>query len=245
MAEQFNYIDDYFNGLLSPEEKQNFEQRCETDEQFADEVALYIASREAARNELLEQKRNGWKQLGNTPVVEMKKEETRVVKMNRWYMLAAAASIAAIILLLVPFGRSPQQLARNYINDNLQQLSVNMDGSKDSLQLGIDFYNKKDYVNALLLFEDLYKKDAANTDALKYAGLTYLVKDDYSNAIKNFDELAATKDLFANPGLFYKALTLLKRNQGNDQTEAKELLKRVVNEKLEGEKQAAEWLKKL
>ncbi len=245
MAEQFNYIDDYFNGLLSPEEKQVFERRCETDEQFADEVALYIASREAIRNEVLAQKRNEWKQLTDTNVVKMKKEETRVLRMNRWYLMAAAASVIGIIFLLVPFRKSSQELAANYIKENLEQLSVTMDGSKDSLQMGIDFYNKKDYQHALPLFRDLYKKDTANTDALKYAGLTYLMQEDYNNAIHSFDTLAAKQGLFANPGLFYKAITLLKRNHNSDKLAAKTLLHEVVNNQLEGQKEALQLLKKL
>jgi tetratricopeptide (TPR) repeat protein len=245
MNELWNYIDDYFNGLLSTEEKQKFEQRCETDEQFADEVALYITTRQTMRTQLLEQKKNEWKLLGNTPVVEMQKPETKVVKINRWYMLAAAASIIGIVFLLNPFSKGAGEMASEYVKNNLEQLSVNMDGSKDSLQLAINFYNQKEYKNALLLFNDIYQKDPSQTDALKFSGLTLLMQGNYDAAIVKFDELAAKQGLFSNPGLFYKALVLLKRNTGADKEEARKLLQQVADQQLEGSKQAAEWIKKI
>jgi hypothetical protein len=245
MNELWNYIDDYFNGLLTTDEKLKFEQRCETDEQFADEVAMYISSRDAMRAELLEQKKNEWKLLGTTPVVELKKTETKVINMSRWYMLAAAASIIGIVFLFNPFSKSADELANDYVKNNLEQLSVTMDGRKDSLQTAINLYNKKEYANAVVIFDDLYTKDSTQTDALKFAGLTYMMQDKTNEAISKFDELAAKQNLFSNPGLFYKALVLLKRNTGTDKEDAKKLLQQVTEQQLEGSKEAAVWLKKI
>jgi hypothetical protein len=245
MNELWNYIDDYFNGLLTADEKLKFEQRCETDEQFADEVAMYISSRDAMRAELLEQKKNEWKLLGTTPVVKLKKTETKVINMSRWYMLAAAASIIGIVFLFNPFSKSADELANDYVKNNLEQLSVTMDGRKDSLQTAINLYNKKEYANAVVIFDDLYTKDSTQTDALKFAGLTYMMQDKTNEAISKFDELAAKQNLFSNPGLFYKALVLLKRNTGTDKEDAKKLLQQVTEQQLEGSKEAAVWLKKI
>ena len=50
--------------------------------------------------------------------------------------------------------------------------------------------------------------------------------------------------MLSNPGLFYKAVTLLKRNKEGDVKQAKELLEQVVKEHLDNSKEAAEWLKK-
>ena len=57
MSDTINNIDNYFNNLLSAEEKAVFEKKCETDNDFANEVALYVISRDTVRNELLEQKK--------------------------------------------------------------------------------------------------------------------------------------------------------------------------------------------
>jgi tetratricopeptide (TPR) repeat protein len=246
MNELLEYIDNYFNGLLSPGEKGVFETRCETDEQFAAEVALYITSRNALRNEILELKRKEWKNIGNTSGVIAKKKSAKPVKMRRMYLLlAAAASVIAIVFLLLPYKKSPQQLADSYIKKNLQRLGVAMQGTKDSLQDGISAYNKKEYEKAQVIFEQLYRNDPDNTDALKYEGLTKLMQLDYDGAAGLFDELAAKQNLFANPGLFYKALVLLKRNAVGDTDKARQLLQQVIDRRLEGDKESAELLKRI
>jgi hypothetical protein len=239
MNELTAYIDNYFNGLLNPEEKQVFETRCESDETFAGEVALYIASRSALRDEVLEQKRNEWKRRDGST----KKARTKVIKLKRWYMAAAAAAVISIVFLLIPSGKTPQQLADEYIEANLQQISVTMSGANDSLQTGIVAYNRKEYRAAHEIFSRLYRQNADNSDALKYDGLSSLMLEDYSGAINLFDSLAAKQNLFYNPGLFYKALVLLKRNQPGDKEACKLLLQQVIDRKLDNNKEAAEILK--
>lgn len=239
MNESTTYIDDYFNGLLNPEEKRDFETRCEVDEAFAAEVAGYIASRSAIRDELLQQKRKEWE--GHS----IKKNNARIVNLKRWYMVAAAAAVICMVVLFVPFSKSPQQMAGNYIDDNLQQISVTMSGTTDSLQNGISAYNKKAYAEAHEIFSRLYLADPNNSEALKYDGLCSLMQEDYTGALRLFDALAAKQNLFSNPGLFYKALVLLKRNGAGDEDAARKLLKQVVEKELEGHKEAAGLLQKM
>jgi tetratricopeptide (TPR) repeat protein len=235
------YIDSYFNGLLNTEEKKVFETSCEKDEAFAGEVALYIANRSALRDELLQQKRKEWEGKAGPA----KRNTTRVVKMKRWYAVAAAAVVIGIVFLLVPFGETPQQLADEYIKGNLRQISVTMSGSNDSLQTGIEAYNKKEYRKAHEIFSQLYQQHPGNTDALKYDGLSSLMLEDYSGAVNLFDSLATKQNLFSNPGLFFKTLVLLKRNQPGDKEAAKLLLQQVIDGGLDNKKEAAEILKKM
>ncbi|MEJ7680066.1 MAG: hypothetical protein WKG06_19840 [Segetibacter sp.] len=63
MSETLEYIEAYFEKGLSNAERQLFEERCVDDENFAKEVAFYVMSREAIREELTEQKNNNG---GNT-----------------------------------------------------------------------------------------------------------------------------------------------------------------------------------
>jgi hypothetical protein len=57
-----------------------------------------------------------------------------------------------------------------------------------------------------------------------------------------FNELAAKKELFSNPGMFLKAITLLQRNQPGDREQAEQLLQQVIDEKADGSKEAERWL---
>ena len=69
--------------------------------------------------------------------------------------------------------------------------------------------------------------------------------DNYDKALGYFDWLAKEQGYFTNPGEFYQALTLLKRNQPGDIQKAKVLLQDVVNKNLTGNETAKEWLKDL
>ncbi|GEM_PF-3375213 len=80
---------------------------------------------------------------------------------------------------------------------------------------------------------------------LKYEGFAYLLLKDYDKAVKSFHALSLKLDLFSNPGLFYEALALVKRNSAGDADAARKLLKQVVDKKLEGETEAEKILKKL
>ncbi len=163
-----------------------------------------------------------------------------------WLYMAAASVIVAVILLSVFYHvqkNSPQQLADNYIQQNFKNLSVTGE-AKDSLQTGLNLFNSGKLAESMALFENL-AKDSANSKAQKFAGIVALRKDDYSKAIIYFNMLEAKKDLHSNPGKFYKALTLLKRNDGKDKDTAKQLLNEVIAKDLEGKNQALNWMRKL
>ncbi len=104
-----------------------------------------------------------------------------------------------------------------------------MSANTDSITLGLEAYNNKEYDKALGLLEGVEQRDPTNSDVKKYTGLAYLQKEDYDNAVQQFDELA-NMNLHSNPGHFLKAMALLERNKPGDKEEAKTLLQKVVNE---------------
>ena len=242
MPGTIEYIESYFQQTLSSEDRVAFEARCEKDEAFAKDVAFYITARQALREELLGQKVAEWKKEDAVreeiaPVIPMNKRTT----FGKWAAYVAAACVVlAISVYLFEVRTTPQKLATAYINNTLSQT---MDASHDSIQLGIAAYNDKEYERALQLFEGVEQRDPSNSDAKKYAGLTYLQKQDYDKAMQQFDKLS-NMQLQSNPGDFLKATTLLVRNKQGDKEEAKALLQKVVNEKEEESKKAEEWLKK-
>jgi tetratricopeptide (TPR) repeat protein len=238
-------IDNYFQQNLDETEKKIFESRCENDKAFAEEVAFYITSRGILKEQLLQQKQAQWK------MAETNKSEDvffiRSIKKiagAKWAYAAAACLLLAFGTYFFERSSSPNSLADNYVQNNFNHLGLTMDGSKDSMQAAITAYNNKQFDKALPIFEGLYKNHPENNYALADAGKVYLVTGNYDKAIQKFDELANTKGLFSNPGMFLKAITLLHRNNAGDKTEAKQLLETVKDQNLEGSKDAAEWLKK-
>ena len=246
MSEHFEYIDAYFHKELNESEKKEFEERCTTDEQFANDVALYISSRSALREMLLEQKKNEWGEAESdetgTTMVPVKQMNAR-----RWILYAAAACLILAILVFPFFSKdSPQELASKYMNQTLVTSSQTMGGLPDSLQLGIEAYKKKDFTTSTQIFRDVYHAHPENTDALTYLGQTYVMTGNFDEAIASFDELTQKQaNSSYNYGPFLKAVTLMKRNLGNDLQVAKGLLQKVVEKdnNLDGKREAEKWLK--
>jgi tetratricopeptide (TPR) repeat protein len=243
--ETIEYIDSYFQQTMNADERKIFEKKCEEDNLFAQEVAFYIMTLESLREELLQQKQSAWR---NKSIIEdlpfiptLKKSFT-----SRWIAYAAAACLVlAASVYFFETNPSPKKLAENYIKTNYSNLSLTMDASRDSLQSGIDAYNNKEYDKALRLFKSIEKNDAQNSDVKKYAGLTYMQKEEYDSALQQFDMLSNMKGLFSNSGDFLKAVALMGRSKPGDKDKAKMLLQKVLSEKEEGSEKAAEWEKKL
>lgn len=245
MMETLDYIESYFTNTLSDTERKAFEQRCENDNVFAQEVALYTLTRESLREKLLRQKQAQWKQIENVKQNSIVAAPVRKMNFRQWVSYAAAACILlAVALVYLNGSTSPQQLAGAYIDKNIVHIGIEMSASRDSLETGMKYYNNKNYDSALNLFKALDNDLPVRSEAKKYEGYVYLVTKDYDNALAQFDELS-NMDLYSNPGMFLKAVTLLRRNREGDKETAKELLNMVINdEKAEGKEEAKEMLKK-
>ena len=239
------YIDSYFQQTMDANERGVFEKKCEQNEAFAKEVAFYILTRQTLREELLQQKQSLWrakKIIDDLLFIPTIKKSLA----SRWVTyLAAACVLLAVSVYFFETNPSPKKLAENYIKTNYGNLSLTMDASRDSLQLGIDAYNNRDYDKALQLFKSIEKTDSQNSDAKKYAGITYMQKEEYDSALQQFEALANMKGLFSNPGDFLKAIALMGRNKPGDKDKAKMILQKVLSEKEEGSDKAEEWEKKL
>lgn len=245
MSESLPYIDSYFTETLSAEEKIAFEKRCEADESFAEQVAFYIASRDALKNELHQQKKKEFEELYKRLPIEQK--QAGVLRRITPYIAAAAACLVLFFGWMAYFKpASPQQLASEYVSGNFSTLSIRMgaDG-KDSLSAGIYAYNEKNYQEAEKIFKGLSQNKELASDGIRYLGILYLATNRYDEAITQFDNLSKYGTLFANPALFYKAVVLMRRSAPGDREAARILLEEVVRKDLSGSKEARKWLNKL
>jgi tetratricopeptide (TPR) repeat protein len=243
MVEILEYIESYFENNLSTEDRKTFENRVVSDNDFAQEVATYITMRQQIRNELLHQKQTAWR--SESVGEEEQKPQPVVVKLNpsarrKWLAIAASLFIVFSIALTLVFKGSSgaQHLAQNFANEPLSSM---MDGSNDSLQLGIAAYKNGDYTAAEKLFIGYYATHPDVTDALAYSGRVSLQLKEYDKAVNRF-KLLANQPLHANPGLFYEAVSLLLRNKKGDKEEAKRLLEEVVAKDLDKLSEAKQLL---
>lgn len=236
------YIDEYFKGADSASQSRQFEQKLLDDPSFAEEVAFYLTTQrllqQEARTEKIAHFRKLYQQQRTAPLHVMK-PQSRI-----WRYVAAAAVIIGLIFtvtLLLPV--SKQQLADRYIRQELSNMDVSMSAAIDSIERIRDLYNKGKFSDARSLAETLISHNAGNRQALTFAGLSNLRLQQYDQALNWFKQLAAYKNDYTNRGIFYQALTLIKRNQPGDLPLAKKLLQQVVDEDLAEKATAEKWLK--
>jgi tetratricopeptide (TPR) repeat protein len=242
------YIEAYFSGALSPEQRKEFEKRIEMDKNFAEEVAFYLSTKQILKEEVIREKKEWFRQLADQgTALSYDKKPAQVRKMWVYRMAAAAVFIGIIFLsfyLFLQKPASPTQMADKYIKSKFDTLPVTMGVVKDSIQEGLDLYNKGQYTIALQQFESIVQRDTSNYLPKEYAGIVYLRLGNYDKALGYFRQVEKYS-LESNPGIFYQALTLLKRNHPGDKQRAQKLLQQVVDNDLEGKETAQQWLKKL
>jgi anti-sigma factor RsiW len=75
-----DYIEAYFSGALSPEERKEFEKRIEMDKNFAEEVAFYLSAKQVLKEELIKEKKDWFRQLADqNPDLEKKPAQVRTM----------------------------------------------------------------------------------------------------------------------------------------------------------------------
>jgi len=239
------YIDDYFSGRLDNQQKIIFDQRIQQDPAFAEEVAFYCSEQIAAFDENAKQRKEELRKLWMAESA-VPAGKSKVISLAPWRPLLVAATVILLLAGAYLFVKpaNPNGLAGKYMQEQLSQLPVEMDARQDSLKTGITLYNSKNFPAAAAIFESIVKRDSVAMDALQYAGLVSLQMGDFDKAIDYFEQLENNKELQVNPGRFYHALALMRRNQPGDLEKAKAKLQEVVQLDLAGKKTAREWLDK-
>jgi len=238
MTTDWNNIDDYFANRLPADERNQFDATLRTDEALVEAVAFYVSARQTLQAEAYTTRRD-----------ELIARKPRLTRPTPWpYALAAAACLALLLgigwILWQP-QTAPSELADEYIQRNLTELAVTMSADADSLQRGLEEANAGNLTEADALLTHLLGRQPTNADALRYAGILSLRRGQYETALRRFEQLSRRTDLVVNPGLFYQALTRLKRDGPGDADQAKVLLQRVINQQSEGDTDAQALLDKL
>lgn len=240
------YIDSYFKGELSAEESGKFEQRIREDAGFAEEVSFYCSAMAVAKNELAEEKKREFRQLYEEHIRDNDKVKPALLK-RLWPYIAAAAVVAGLIFGAYFYWKAaplPQQ-ADQFIRHNFEiQMGTTMAGQENSSDSAMRLYNENRLPEALQQFKKIIQTDSAAALSIKMAGIVSLRMGDYDKAVEYFIQLENLA-LYSNPGKFYHALALIKRNRPDDKEKIKQLLKQVMEQGLEGKETAKKWLKSL
>lgn len=220
MTYTYSDIDAYLNGELNAEEQQQFEQELRSNAQLQEQVNAYrlmnstVGKHQQAEKNLTELK----KILDPLTHQYFKKEKAKVFTMRRtMYMLAAAVSIALILLLSLP-GTSPD----DYSFDDMPGAIVR--GNENEKAKAAQLFNNKQYVEAANAFEKLKTSAPADAAVDFYLGISLLKTEQYAEALPLFEGLANGASVYSEDANFFTALSAYHMQQNE---KAKQYVERV------------------
>jgi tetratricopeptide (TPR) repeat protein len=228
-------IEKYIKHELSLSERKDFENQLATDSELAENTAFYLNANMAAKTLAIEKRKVEFEELRH----KISKRPIRKIQPLVWVVGVAASILLVVGLWWInqPSNVNQEEFANNYIQEHFENLPVKMDANADSLQMGLQLLNKRKFKEAQTIFETILHRKNNDSESIKYAGITALRLAEYDKAIMYFKELSKQTNLFSNPGKFYEAITLMKKQPANKK-EIEELLKEVINNNLEGKKEA-------
>ncbi|RYY25163.1 MAG: tetratricopeptide repeat protein [Chitinophagaceae bacterium] len=249
MSQSLEQIESYFQGTLNAVEAREFERAIQNDPDFAKEVAFYMSVVGTMKDQLNAEKKIRFREVYDSSKMvvadQLAPSKTKGAVIRRIWKYAVAAAVFSAVLVGAYFyssSSSPQQMAQEFIVGDLSDLGSLMSGG-DSLELGKRLNGDGRYSEALAVFEEILRREPGNVKAIEFAGVEAIHLNDYDKALKYFGDLANMQGLYANPGNFYIAVTLMKRNQPGDYERAKQLLELVVKTNSTHSERAASWLK--
>ena len=207
----FEQIDRYVQGEMEEEEQAAFEQRMQTDEALAGEVAMqqdlmgHIADdkKKALRQEL--------KNLFSDEAAESAPVKVRQLNVRKLLMAASIALLAGMSYWLYQTQQNTSEklFASHFEVYVIQERSSGNTNNYEQAKAEA-FYQQGNYAEALELFNNLPQTPSV----LFYQGNCYLVLEQVPQAIEAFDKVIAEKD---SPLVFearwYKTLAHIKQNK--------------------------------
>ena len=238
---QYDNIEKYALGELSPEEKNVFEKQLSTDKKLVEELAAYrkneLAIKAAARKQL--------RKTAGTAYAKIN-QNNRVVIMRR---LAVAAGflimVAAGVWWMNQNNDSSEELYAQYFEMPAPPSVRNGNATLNpKWELSINIYGEGRYEFAIPIFQELLVDENFNQkETVKLLlGTSLLYEGEFDEAIKIFNQINE-KSTFRQDAEWYTALVYLKSGNRN---EAKNLFENISNQKRHYKKlEAKEFLKSL
>lgn len=247
MNEQdFALLDNYFNGLLAPDEARAVEDRAASEDDFGQEFAL---RREMEAFPRRAAQRQAFTDTLTAVGVEFFREEksekadiqapmtARITRM-RW--LAAAASLALVAVAVWFFTSTGSPSYRQYAMHDAPSFTVR--GAADEAASEAETaFNEKNYAAALSALDRLLAEQPGDPTALLYKGICLIELDRTGEARAVLAPMASGSSALRSEAVWYVALSFLKEK--NTAACRAELLKIATGEGRYG--QAQELLKKL
>lgn len=237
MDELNEHIDEYIRGELSDAERKNFQQKMDSDPDFAKKVKQQQVLAEGITAYGQQQLKYNLQQMHQELFEEPK---PRYLYALRWPALAAAASIALLAILaywLWFSNPNPQQLFASHFEPypvNFASRAISVAPEASDIQ---KLYIEQRYAEALPGMEKLLQLQSDHQRLRLALGIAYLAEN---KADQSIETLKAIDDpLLQAVSKWYMALAYLQKNES---ASAKSLLEDIVKEDTSNMKEKASEL---
>lgn len=206
--ERYILFDQYLQGEMTVEERNNFEKQVSENEEFAAEFRAFKEVLSQLDNKFgYEQEREAFKE--NLSVISDKhfnKEEPKVVLMRPWYY-AAAASVAILFgLFFFDYNQNP---SFNDYNHPGQAHFTERSNTNVNLIQAEKTFNDRKFKEAIPFFEAVLK-NKKTAEIQYYYGVSLLQTNQYKKAEAVFNELKSGSSVYKEKALWNLALLKLK-----------------------------------
>ncbi|MBK8609319.1 MAG: hypothetical protein IPL84_05065 [Chitinophagaceae bacterium] len=228
---EFDYdmINRYLDGEMTPEEKNAFELGMQQNTDLQNEVDLVkdvqstlkiklhpTENELAVRNSIAEIK---------TEYFSNKTQTAKIASLgrNRWVTAIAAVFVLALVLTVWrPWKK--EDLYQQYAAIDMPATAERGSTTDSLLNLAVANFNSKNFAEAIPLFETVLKDSAQNNFVQYFYGIALLQDDQIEKARIQLTGLSTGSSIFRNEALFYMALSYLKEK---NRTACKDWLKKI------------------
>lgn len=235
--EKEEWINRYFEGILTNAELQQFEEMLQNDTAFAEEVAFHknvkkaitLNEREALKNKLR----------------KLEAPKANSASRIKWLAAACILIFAGILSWFMLYTTSSDELYAEFYEPYPNTIAPTVRGTDttDDTTKAFRHYDAENYNEALTLFDKIY--DSKGEDfALFYKGISLMELKRYEEAVNTFKELNTNRNVsdFSSESQWYLALCYLKTNNNE---EAVKILKKTAEVQSPVQQKAIELLAEL
>lgn len=236
-------FDDYLQGALSANDRIALESQLENDSRLQDAFTIFKDLNEHLAHTFSQERKHVKESIQQSSEayfeeVATLKKDVKVIRLKPLRYLVAASMV---MLFGVIFWLQMQEASYEDYAPNGNIDLVERSGDESAFAKAEQRFNKRDYRNAILFFNNILETDPNNAQVLYYKGIALVEIDEYEEGQKVFQELVQGNSVFKNKAQWYIGLSLLKQ----DRIQECKLILQMLPETAEDYEQAQELLKKL
>lgn len=242
MKPQFELLERYIEGDVTPEEAKLVEQLIKSDLAFKNEHNLRLEVNKAIQEKNIMRLRYKISMIHQQEIIQKTGSIRQIIRKN-WHLAAASVTILIILgcFLLNNINQpgSDVLFEQYYSSDAIFTTRSGEDTENSNLTTGLQKFQKQDYDAAI----NLLKNIPGNIVSDYYLGISYIETKQFLKAKNAFNAITEQENnLFSEQAEWYKALCMLKLNE---LTEAKQLFTSISNSSSLYNQNAKEILKEL